>query len=368
MAAFCISTTLVSGFAGVGKSTLIENLRSLLKNQMVPLKALVVCDEGAEDAVFLKKVNDAIRAQPADVLLIESACDGEPFFGAELLSFGEPGVLREQLLRLDTLVTVIDTSRFIADVLASEDPVELGTRCVIDDERTVSEILIEQIEFADVIVLNKADLCDDALIRQTSALVERLNPRARILSTIRGAIAAEEVINAGLFDMEETDDGAGWLAQLQGEFEGVGIDHGVMSFTYKERRPFHPRRFHEMLELFAIEGLVRAKGSIWIASRHQEIGVWSLAGAASLLTYGGAWFAATPANEWPLGEEDRAEILEDWAAPFGDRRQEIAFIGIDFDMNMIRKELDACLMTSAEMRNGPDGWQELVDPLPDWHI
>ncbi|MEK7357398.1 MAG: GTP-binding protein, partial [Bdellovibrionota bacterium] len=236
-----------------------------------------------------------------------------------------------------------------------------------EDDRMLSELLLEQIEFADVLVLNKTDLVSTEDADSQEALLVRLNPRARVFRCERGRVPSRDLIETGHFELDDTDDGVGWLAELSGDFPSHEGGFGVSSFTVIEHRPFHPIRFNELLNSFDVAGLIRAKGSVWVASRHHEIGIWSLAGKASLLTYGGAWFAATPAREWPPDERERAEIMKGWVPPFGDRRQEIAFIGLRMNEAEIRERLRECLLTPEEMKAGPEGWFTIPDPLPDWH-
>lgn len=357
-----IPVTLVSGFAGAGKSVLVENLKRALEIR----RPSFIYNDGESD--LIEKVETAVDMEGADLIVVENICHLEPYAVADFLAGGDEGRPPPKKVRLDTLVTVVDASTLIRDLLGSQDLLETLTDCDPEDDRTVGEVLIEQIEFADVLILNKMDLVSRAELRRAEALLARLNPRARILPAIFGRVPSQEVIGTQLFDFEKTDEGAGWLAELDGLFNDTEASDGVSSFTYIERRPFHPLRFNELLGDMHVKGLVRAKGSIWVASRHHEIGIWSYAGGASMLNYGGAWFAATPARDWPTDERERAEIMSEWVPPFGDRRQEIAFIGIDMDEREIRDRLNECLLTSREMRDGPDGWFSMPDPLPDWHV
>lgn len=362
MATRRVPVTLISGYAGAGKSTVVEQLRKKLRSR----RAAFLQDPG--DGDLYEEIERAVDMEGADLLVIECACHMEPFFVAEDLEVGTDDTPPPAGIRIDTAVTVIDASSFLRDCVNASDIGDVVEDCDLEDERTVAEILVEQVEFADVIIINKFDLVNGETLARTEALLERLNPRARRLVAIQGEVSPQELVGTGLFDMTETDEGAGWLAQLSGDFDGVGAIDGVTSFTYTERRPLHPIRFNELLADFDMPGLVRAKGSLWVASRHSEIGVWSLAGRASTLSYGGAWFAATPAREWPQSEQERADIMTEWVAPFGDRRQEIAFIGIDMDEGEIRDRLNECLLTAHEMKDGPDGWYLIPDPLPDWHV
>jgi G3E family GTPase len=356
-----IPITVISGNSGAGKTAVCEHVRSMARSR----RLAVLKDDGEGD--LFDAIREAVELQGADCILIECAANLEPFFMAEYLVHGDESTPPPPGIRLDTLVTVIDASRFLTDVFESVELAEIGLSFDEEDERSLSEVLLEQVEFADVIIVNKADLLETDKLEALEALISRLNPKAHKVTTVRGKVDPEDLIGTGAFDFEYTEEAAGWLHELEGEFAELEIEHGVSSFTYTDRRPFHPIRFNELLNDFDVKGLVRAKGSVWVASRHHEIGVWSLAGKASLLSYGGIWFAATPARDWPKDERERAEIMNEWVPPFGDRRQEIAFIGIDMNEAEIRDRLDECLLTHDEMKNGPDSWFNIPDPLPDWH-
>jgi G3E family GTPase len=355
-----IPITLISGFSGSGKSSLV---RHLLKNKSTRLA--IVEDDGEKD--LFTEIEVAAEMQAADAIVIECAANLEPFFIAEHLTEGDDENPPAQGVHVDTLVTVVDAANALKDLYGASPLQDRELAFDNEDDRSVAELMIEQIEFADVLILNKIDLVSDERALELEALLTRLNPRAKILRAEYGRVNAKEVIATDSFDLEETDDGAGWLFELSGDFRDGDGGHGVTSFTFLDRRPFHPVRFNELLKDFTARGLVRAKGSVWVASRHAEIGVWSLAGRASLLTYGGRWFAATAFREWPQDERERIEIMQDWMAPFGDRRQEIAFIGLRMSEAEIRARLEACLLTPSEMEGAPDSWNALPDPLPDWH-
>ena len=354
--------TLVSGFAGSGKTTLINQLKASLRSR----RLAVLVDDGEKD--LFAEIEQALNIEGADLIVIECASNLEPYFVAEHLLSGDEQTPPPAGLKIDTAVTVVDAMSFMSLVLSSAKLTAAGLAFDSEDERAVPELLLEQIEFSDVILINKIEQVEEKALQVLEALLERLNPHARLIRVPKAQLRSRDVVETGIFDFDETDDGAGWLAELRGEFDGQESRHGVTSFTFDERTPFHPERFAELLQDFRIEGLVRVKGSVWVASRHNEIGVWSLAGGSSVLTYGGAWFAATPARQWPPDERERQEIMEEWVPPFGDRRQEIAFLGIQLDEHEIRRRLRRCLLTPDEMKNGPDSWHLLPDPLPDWHL
>ena len=356
-----VPITIISGFKGAGKTTLLEHLKKTAKSQRLAF----ISDDGEGD--IFSDIESAVGRDACDAIVLECAGNLEPFFIAEHLVQGDLETPAPTGVRVDTLVTVVDASTWLDEINESADLVDREMAFAEDDDRMVSELLLEQIEFADVLVLNKVDCVSTEDADAQEALLVRLNPRARVFRCERGRVPAADLLKTGSFDIDGTDDGAGWLAELSGEFVSNDGGFGVSSFTYLERRPFHPVRFNELLNDFAVNGLVRAKGYVWVASRHLEMGVWSLAGRASFLTYGGPWFAAMPAREWPTDERERAEIMQLWEPPFGDRRQEMAFIGLNMNEFEIRERLRRCLMTPAEMVGGPEPWLSLPDPLPDWH-
>jgi len=352
--------TLISGFKGAGKTSVLRHLR-----KAKPARIAFVEDDGEKD--LFNEIEEAAQIEAADAIVIECTANLEPFFIAEHLIEGDEENPPAQGVHVDTLVTVVDASTVLKDLYGAGTLQDRDLAFDDEDDRSVAELLIEQIEFADVLILNKIDLVSGERADELESLLVRLNPRARVLRAEHGRVAAREIVATGAFDVEETDDGAGWLFELSGDFRDSEGGHGVSSFTFLDRRPFHPARFNELLKDFTARGLVRAKGYVWVASRHSEIGIWSLSGRASLLTYGGKWFAATPMREWPTDERERLEIMQDWMAPFGDRRQEIAFIGLHMSEAEIRSRLEACLVTPTETQGAPDSWSALQDPLPDWH-
>lgn len=352
--------TLVSGFRGAGKTSLLNQLRKQASARIVFLE-----DDGERD--IFTEIEDAAQMEAADAIVIECAANLEPFFIAEHLVEGDEENPPVQGARVDTLVTVVDAGGLLKDLYGRAELLDRDLAFDEEDDRLVPELLIEQIEFADVLVLNKTDLVSTERADELESLLSRLNPRAKIVRAEQGRVPYSDVVNTGSFDLESTDDGAGWLYELSGDFRENEAAFGVSSFTFIDRRPFHPVRFNEVVRDFQVKGLVRAKGSVWVASRHNEIGIWSLAGRASLLTYGGRWFASTPMREWPSDERERLEIMTDWMAPFGDRRQEIAFIGLNMSEAEVRTRLEKALLTPGEMEGAPDSWSAFEDPLPDWH-
>lgn len=356
-----VPLTVVSGFEGVGKSSLIHYLIETCRDR----KITVLHDNGDKD--ILTEIEGSLVGEPPDVVLIHCAAGLLPEAIAEYLKEGEGRSFLPEAVTIDTLVTVVSAPDFLNQCMDSTELLTKGLTFDTDDDRVVAEVVVEQVEYADVLVINKIDLVDDEELTRVEALLYRLNPRAVQLRAQSGKVLPENVIETGLFDSEEIEEEAGWIAELHGDFDDLEQHQGVSSFTFFERRPFHPIRFNELLAEFSAKGLVRIKGLIWVATRHNEVGIWSYAGQASLLLYGGAWYAATPAKDWPTDGDTRLAIMQDWAPPFGDRRQEIAIIGIDMDESEIKDRLEECLLSSQEMKNGPESWSLWPDPLPDWH-
>jgi G3E family GTPase len=234
-----------------------------------------------------------------------------------------------------------------------------------EDERTVVDLLIEQIEFCDVIVLNKLDLIDDSERDRLMAILQSLNPRAKIEIATFGEVPLDRVLNTRLFDLEEAAKAPGWLSELRGEHVPETDEYGIGSFVWRARRPMHPQRFWDLVNS-EWPGVVRSKGFFWLASRPAHAGSWSQAGAVCRHGAAGLWWAAVPKAHWPTDPESLQFIEESWHADVGDARQELVLIGIDMDEAALRRRLDACLLTDAEMSDGPQIWGGYVDPFPAW--
>jgi len=237
------------------------------------------------------------------------------------------------------MVTVVDAGSFLADSAGIDEIRERGQALSSEDDRTVADLLVDQIEFADVIVINKADLASSAELARIEALISTLNPRARTVRARRGEVALGQVLDTGLFDLEAAAEAPGWLATMRGEEIPETEEYGIGSFVYERDRPFHPQRLWSCLER-PRPGVVRSKGLFWVASRPELAGLWSQAGG--MLTIG------------PLGG---------WQDEPG---QQLAFIGSGMDRERIVAELDVCLLDDAEMAAGPLAWGLLPDPLPEW--
>jgi len=264
---------------------------------------------------------------------------------AETFTFrDEDGVSLLDLARLDTLVTVVDAVNFLRDYLGAQDMRDAGQSVNENDERNIADLLVDQVEFANVILISKADLVSGEELCNLVAILHQLNPDTDILPMVMGQVPLERVLNTSRFDFAQAEHAPGWLKVFRGEHTPETEEYGIASFAYRARRPFHPERFHR----FLYEGewdngaLLRSKGFFWLASRHDHAGTWSQAGAA------GRWLAAVPREHWPEDAAIRAEVLQDWAEPYGDRRQELVFIGQNVDEARLRAELDVGPAASAE--------------------
>jgi G3E family GTPase len=225
-------------------------------------------------------------------------------------------------------------------------------------------LLIDQVEFANIIILNKTDLATPEKVTELENVLRKLNPDAKLIRTTQGRIDLSQIINTGLFDMEAAQRSPGWLKELEGEHTPETEEYGISSFVFKARRPFHPQRLMAFFDSDHIADVLRSKGFFWLATRHNEGISWSLAGNVARIASAGSWFAATPKRMRPQGPEIDEYLSEYWVEPYGDRRQELVFIGIQMDKEAMLAELNAALLTDAELALGEAGWQHFPDPFP----
>lgn len=332
--------------------------------KLVEMSNGCICCTLRED--LLVEVNRLAREGRFDQLVIESTGIAEPLPVAETFIFADDeGRSLADVARLDTMVTVIDAFNFLNDYGSEESIHSRGESLGEDDARSVVDLLIEQVEFCDVLVINKLDLISDEQQGRLLAILRSLNPGAKIVTAQFGQVPLSEVLNTGLFDFTKAAQSPGWLKELRGEHTPETEEYGITSFAYRARRPFHPARFAQVMEN-ELAGVVRSKGYFWLASRPEFAGSWSHAGSVARQGLAGSWWASIPRERWPEDEESLQFIMANWLEGVGDARQELVFIGMEMNEARLRAQLDAALLTDREMADGPQRWTRYDDPIDPW--
>lgn len=382
-----LPVTVLSGFLGVGKTTLLnhilhnkENSRvavivndmsevnidaQLVRNEnvlhhteekLVEMSNGCICCTLRED--LLEEVQRLAQEGRFDYLLIESSGISEPLPVAQTFTYKDDhlGIDLSAFSTLDTLVTVVDAFNFHRDFSSKE--------LLENDTRTVVNLLTEQIEFANVIILNKCDLVSEEQRLALKAVMRKLNADARIIETERSVVPLKEILHTQLFDFDKTSRSAGWIAELEKEHVPETEEYGISSFVYRSHEPFHPERFWHYIQHKWPAGVIRSKGLCWIASRPDIAINWSQAGASLMADKAGHWWCAIPRENWQLDEDTEALIRERWHPIFEDRYNELVIIGQGLEKEQITKALNDCLCNDLEIKDWVYGGS-FSDPFPN---